>query len=83
LLALRLWESFPLMDIAPWRKGAMIMTGLFGQWRRIHFIGLRVRHAYAPKSRQFVMPFPSRDQHLQCCVESRCMASVAFESLHF
>ena len=30
LLALRLWESFPLMDIAPWRKGAMITAGLFG-----------------------------------------------------
>ena len=29
LLALRLWESFPLMDIAPWRKGAMITAGTF------------------------------------------------------
>ena len=66
LLALRLWESFPLMDIAPWRKGAMITAGLFGQWLRMQFIGLRVRHAYDPKSRQFVMPFPGRDQRLQC-----------------
>jgi hypothetical protein len=35
LLALKLWASFPLMDIAPWRKGAMITAGLFGQWMRI------------------------------------------------
>jgi hypothetical protein len=27
LLALQLWESFPLMAIAPWRKGAMITAG--------------------------------------------------------
>lgn len=66
LLALQLWESFPLMAIAPWRKGAMITAGLFGQWMRIQFIGLRVRDAYDPKSGQFVMPFPGQDQRLQC-----------------
>ena len=66
LLALRLWASFPLMDIAPWRKGAMITAGLFGQWLRIQFIGLRVRDAYDAKSGQFVMPFPAQDQRLQC-----------------
>ena len=66
LLALRLWESFPLMDIAPWRKGAMITAGLFGQWLRIQFIGLRVRDACNPKSGHFVMPFPGRDARLQC-----------------
>ena len=66
LLALRLWASFPLMDIAPWRKGAMITAGLFGQWMRIQFIGLRVRDAYDPKSGQFAMPFPGQDQRLQC-----------------
>ena len=66
LLALRLWESFPLMDIAPWRKGAMITAGLFAQWLRIQFIGLRVREAYDPKSGHFVMPFPGQDQRLQC-----------------
>lgn len=66
LLALRLWESFPLMDIAPWRTGAIITAGLFGQWLRIQFIGLRVRDACDPKSGQFVMPFPSQDQRLQC-----------------
>jgi SRSO17 transposase len=66
LLALRLGESFPLLDIAPWRKGAMITAGLFGQWLRIQFIGLRVRDAYDAKSRQFVMPFPAQDQRLQC-----------------
>lgn len=38
LLALRLWAAFPLMEIAPWRKGAMITAGLFGQWMRIQFI---------------------------------------------
>jgi hypothetical protein len=26
--------SFTLMEIAPWRKGAMITAGLFGQWMR-------------------------------------------------
>ena len=31
LLALKLWGAFPLMDIAPWRKGALITAGLFGQ----------------------------------------------------
>jgi hypothetical protein len=32
LLALKLWGAFPLMEIAPWRKGALITAGLFGQW---------------------------------------------------
>ena len=66
LLALKLWESFPLMEIAPWRKRIMITAGLFGQWLRIRFIGLPVRHAYNPKSGNFVMPFPGQDQRLQC-----------------
>ena len=66
LLALKLWGAFPLMDIAPWRKGAMITAGLFAQWMRIQFIGLRVRNAFDPKSRNFVMPFPGQDQRLQC-----------------
>jgi hypothetical protein len=66
LLALRLWESFPLMDIAPWRNRTMITAGLFGQWLRIQFIGLRVRQAYDPKSGHFVMPFPGHDQRLRC-----------------
>ena len=66
LLALRLGESFPLTEIAPWRKGAMITAGLFGQWMRIQFIGLRVRDAYNAKSGYFRMPFPGQDQRLQC-----------------
>lgn len=66
LLALKLWESFPLMEIAPWRRGALITAGLFGQWMRIQFIGLRVRDACNPKSGNFVMPFPAPDQRLQC-----------------
>ena len=66
LLALKLRGAFPLMDIAPWRKGAMITAGLFGQWMRIQFIGLRVRSAFDPKSGNFVMPFPGQDQRLQC-----------------
>ena len=66
LLALQLWESFPLMAIAPWRKGAMITAGLFAQWLRMQFIGLPVRDAYDPKSGQLVMPFPGQDQRLQC-----------------
>lgn len=66
LLALKLWEAFPLMDIAPWRKGTIITAGLFGQWMRIQFIGLRVRSAFDPKSGNFVMPFPGQDQRLQC-----------------
>ena len=66
LLALKLWESFPLMEIAPWRKGAMITAGLFAQWMRIQFTGLRLRDAYNPKSGNFVMPFPGQDQRLQC-----------------
>lgn len=66
LLALKLWASFPLMEIAPWRKGALITAGLFGQWMRIQFIGLPVRDAYDPKSENFVMPFPDKDHRLQC-----------------
>lgn len=66
LLALRLWESFPLMAIAPWRSGTMITAGLFGQWMRIQFIGLRVRHACDPKSGHFKMPVPGQDQRLLC-----------------
>jgi len=54
------------MEIAPWRKGAIITAGLFGQWMRIQFIGLRVRDACNPKSGNFVMPFPGQDQRLQC-----------------
>ena len=45
---------------------AMITAGLFAQWLRIHFIGLRVRDACHPKSGNFVMPFPGQDQRLQC-----------------
>ena len=66
LLALKLWGAFPVMDIAPWRKGALITAGLFGQWMRIQFIGLRVRSAFDQKSGNFVMPFPGQDQRLQC-----------------
>jgi hypothetical protein len=66
MLALKLWASFPLMEIAPWRKGALITAGLFGQWMRIQFIGLRVRSAFDRKSGNFVMPFPDQDQRLQC-----------------
>ena len=66
LLALQLWQSFPIMAIAPWRKGAMITAGLFAQWLRMQFIGLPVRGAYDPKSGQFVMPVPGHDQRLQC-----------------
>lgn len=66
LLALKLWASFPLMEIAPWRKGALITAGLFGQWMRIQFIGLRVRGAFDQKSGYFTMPFPDQDQRLQC-----------------
>jgi len=66
LLALRLEDSFPLMEIAPWRRGAMITAGLFGQWMRIQFTGLRIRDAYNPKSGHFKMPFPGQDQRLQC-----------------
>ena len=66
LLALQLWPSFPLMAIAPWRKGAMITAGLFAQWLRMQFIGLPVRDAYDSKSGQFVMPLPGQDQRLQC-----------------
>ena len=54
LLALQLGEFFPLMEVAPWRKGMVITAGLFAQWLRIQFIGLRVRDAYDPKSGQFV-----------------------------
>lgn len=56
LLALHLWESFPLM----------ITAGLFGQWLRIQFIGLPVRDAYDSNSGQFAMPFPGQDQRLPC-----------------
>jgi hypothetical protein len=59
-------ESFPLMEIAPWRRGTLITAGLFGQWMRIQFIGLRVRDAYDPKSENFVTPFAGQDQRAQC-----------------
>jgi len=66
LLAMKLAEFFPLMEIAPWRRGAMITAGLFGQWLRIQFIGLQVRDAYNPKSGKFAMRIPAQDQRLQC-----------------
>ena len=47
-------------------QGALITVGLFGQWMRIQFIGLRVRSAFDRKSGHFVMPFPGQDQRLQC-----------------
>ena len=53
LLALRLRECFPLMDIVPWRKGAMITAGLFAQWLAFQFIGFHVREAYNPKPGHF------------------------------
>ena len=66
MLALRLWVNFPLLDIAPWRKGALITAGLFAQWLRIQFTGLAVRSAYEAKSGQFAMPMPAQDQRMQC-----------------
>jgi hypothetical protein len=66
LLARQLWESFPRMAIAPWRKSATMIAGLFGQWLRMQFIGLPVRDAYDPRSSQFVRPFPGQDQRLPC-----------------
>lgn len=66
LLALKLEASFPLMEIAPWRKGAIITAGLFAQWMRIQFTGVPVRDAYNAKSRHFVMPIPGQDQRLRC-----------------
>ena len=50
LLALQLGEFFPMREVAPWRKGMVITAGLFAQWLRIKFIGLRMRGAYDPKS---------------------------------
>jgi hypothetical protein len=64
MLAMRLWESFPLIDIAPCPKWAIIAAGLFDQWLRIHFFGLPVREAYDEKSRHFVMPLPGQDNQL-------------------
>lgn len=66
LLALQLRDSFPWMDVAPWRKGTSITAGLFAQWFRIRFAGLRVRDAYDLKSAQFAMPYPGQDQRLMC-----------------
>ena len=66
LLASKLWGAFTLMDIAPWRKGAMITAGLFRQWMRIQFIGLRVRNDFDPTSGNFVMLFPGQEPSLQC-----------------
>ena len=59
LLALTLFKSFPLLQIAPWRKGAVITAGLFATWMRYQFTGLRLRDAYRPKSRQFILPEPA------------------------
>ena len=59
LLALTLFKSFPLLQIAPWRKGAVITAGLFATWMRHQFWGLRLRDAYHPKSRKFNMPEPA------------------------
>ncbi|MBL8406340.1 MAG: transposase [Candidatus Accumulibacter sp.] len=66
LLALQLGEFFPLREVAPWRKGMVITAGLFAQWLRIQFIGLRMRGAYDPKSGHFTMPLPGQDQRLLC-----------------
>jgi len=74
------WASFPLMDSAPWRKGAMITAGLFSQWLRFQFIGIRVRDACHPKPGNFVMPFPVRIS--VCSVEARGIVAVSVKSSH-
>lgn len=65
LLALSFAQSFPITEIAPWRKGSVITTGLFAQWMRIAFSGLAVRHGYNPKSHKFSMPMPEHDLRLR------------------
>lgn len=65
IAGLKLWESFPLMELAPWRKGVIITAGLFGQWLKIQFIGLRIRDACDSKPENFAMSFPNQDQRLQ------------------
>jgi hypothetical protein len=66
MLALSAHEHFPLMDIAPWRRGAPITAGLLAAWMRIKFTGVRARDAYQPKSRKFILPEPAPDRRLRC-----------------
>jgi hypothetical protein len=66
LLALTLHENFPLLEIAPWRRGASITAGLFAAWMRRQFTGVRLRSAYEAKSRKFVMPEPAPAMPMRC-----------------
>lgn len=66
MLALTLHENFPLLEVAPWRRGAIITAGLFAAWMRSHFTGLRIRDAYDPKSRKFRMPEPPHRTRRHC-----------------
>lgn len=66
MLALIAHEHFPLMDIAPWRRGAPITAGLLATWMRVQFTGVRARAAYQPKSRKFILPEPAPDHRLRC-----------------
>jgi hypothetical protein len=59
MLALTLFDSFPISKLAPWREGTTITAGLFTAWLRYQFTGLRLRNAYRPKSRKFNMPEPA------------------------
>jgi hypothetical protein len=66
MLALSAYEHFPLMDIAPWRRGAPIPAQLLAAWMRIKFTGVRAREAYQPKSRNSILPEPTPGRRLRC-----------------
>ena len=50
LLAPAVDEAFPLREVAPWRDGHSLTSGLVAQWLRIEFTGLAFRDGYDPKS---------------------------------
>ncbi len=66
MLALSAHEHFPLMDIAPWRRGAPITAGLLAAWMRVKFTRARARDTYQAKSRKFILLEPAPDRRLRC-----------------
>ncbi len=65
LLALVVEETFPVVEVAPWRCGQPLTAGLVAQWMRMEFTGLAFRDGFDRKSRKFVFPDQRGDPRLR------------------
>ena len=58
-------KSFPIMAVAPWRRGQVLTGGLVAQWLRMEFTGLAFRDGFDAKSGKFTFPDTRKDPRMQ------------------